>query len=62
MLVAGGLLDQPAEMWFKIQAVGWLDSLIERTEKEDFKWDQLSASELEYYMDVILPLQTELLP
>lgn len=59
MLVAGGLLDQPAGLWFKVQAVGWLDSLIERASKKDFKWDQLSESELEYYMEVIQPIQME---
>lgn len=62
MLAPGGLLDQPAALWFRAQSAGWLDSLLERTSKQNFDWSTLPEVELEFFMTVIQPLQTEPLP
>ena len=59
MLVAGGLLDQPATLWFSVQFAGWLASLLEKQSNPSTKPDQFSETETEYLLEVIQPLRME---
>lgn len=59
MLLAGGLLDQPAAMWFRVQFAGWLAALLEKQSNENTKPDQFSETETEYLLEVIQPLRIE---
>lgn len=59
MLVAGGLLDQPATMWFSVQFAGWLAALLEKQSNENTKPDQFNETETEYLLEVIQPLRIE---
>lgn len=62
LLAAGGLLDQPAQAWFAVQAAGWLYQLLEKQANPSTKPSQFSEAENEYLMDVIQPLRMEAHP
>lgn len=53
-LVDGGLLTQPAGLWFAAQYAGWIQSLNERVSTEGFKVSSLSPSEQKFYFEVML--------
>mgnify|MGYP000679762660 CR=1 FL=1 len=59
MLVAGGLLDQPAHQWFAVQYAGWLYQLLEKQARADVKPDQFTEAETDYLIDVVMPIRME---
>ena len=58
MLVAGGLLDQPAQLWFNAQFAGWLWELLRKKADKTTKPEQFSEAENEYLMNVVMPIRT----
>lgn len=58
MLVAGGLLDQPAQLWFNAQFAGWLAELLRKQSDKSTKPEQFTELENEYLMDVVMPIRT----
>ncbi len=55
--MAGGLLDQPATLWFGAQFAGWLWSLLEKQANKSTKPEQFTETENEYLMDVVMPIR-----
>lgn len=60
MLTAGGLLDQPAGLWFAVQYAGSVKAMLERISEQGFRFDSLSASDRNLY-DAITKARMELL-
>jgi len=57
MLVAGGLLDQPAQLWFNVQFAGWLAELLRKQADKNTKPEQFTEAENEYLMNVVMPIR-----
>lgn len=57
MLVAGGLLDQPAHLWFAVQFAGWLYELLRKQADKTTKPEQFTESENQFLMDVVMPIR-----
>lgn len=60
MLVAGGLLDQPAQQWFAVQFAGWLWQLLKKQADASTKPDQFTEAENDCLIDVVMPLRMSL--
>ena len=57
MLVTGGLLDQPAHLWFAVQFAGWLWDLLRRQADKATKPDQFTEAETEYLIETVMPIR-----
>ena len=55
--MAGGLLDQPAHLWFTVQFAGWLYELLRKQADKNTKPDQFTEAENQFLMDVVMPIR-----